>query len=76
MPYSAASRLACVPFPAAGCPKKISRTYIPPQLASPPPSPLPTSAQATLFQEAFVMSHDEVRLDLLHRVHSHADDDQ
>ena len=36
----------------------------------------PPSANPRLLHEPVVVPHDQLRLDLLHRVHRHADDDQ
>src|SRR3990172_12693798 len=72
-PRWAASLAACVPFPAPGGPRKMTRaagaaavrglagTTDP--LASPP-------------REAVVMPHDQLRLDPGHGVHGHAHDDE
>src|ERR1044071_5930148 len=59
---------ACVPLPAPGGPNRM-RCSANPNLRPPP-------ADARLFHEAVVMPHDQLRLDLLHLVHRHADDDQ
>src|SRR5438477_4466839 len=64
----AASRLACVPFPLPGGPMKITFTMSSPSSAA--------AANATAFHEAVVVAHDELRLDLLDRVHRHANHDQ
>ena len=36
----------------------------------------PPAADPRLLHEAVVVPHDQLRFDLLHRVHRHADDDQ
>src|SRR6266853_64566 len=36
----------------------------------------PPASNARLLHEAIVVPHDQLRFDLLHRVHSHAPDDQ
>src|SRR5687767_5163076 len=60
-----ASRFAWVPLPLPGGPMKMIFN----ESAS-------TSADAALLHEAVVMAHDQLGLDLLHRVHGHAYDDQ
>src|SRR5258706_14868807 len=60
------SRFACVPLPLPGGPMKISFTC---SLPSPP-------ADTAAFHESVVMAHDELRFDLLDRIHRHADDDE
>src|SRR3984885_8225592 len=43
----------------------------------PPPLPRPPSTHpAAPWGEAIVMAHDQLRLDLVHRIHRHAHDDQ
>src|SRR2546422_3084914 len=64
---------ACVPLPTPGAPMSTSRT------PAPPATLIPSSAAAAdprPLQEAVVVPHDELRLDLLHRVHGDADHDQ
>src|SRR5579883_1078053 len=61
---SARTRFACVPLPPPGAPKNARRI-----LASP-------AADAARLHEAFVVAHEEVRLDLLDHVERDADDDQ
>ena len=67
IPRARANRSACVPFPAPGGPSMIRFSAT--RLA-------PPSANPRLLHEAVVVPHDQLRLDLLHRVHRHADDDQ
>src|SRR5512143_454879 len=67
-PWRAASCLACVPFPLPGGPMKMSFTTS--SLLS------SAAADAPALHEAVVVPHDQLRLDLLDRVHGHADDDQ
>src|SRR6185295_11176302 len=73
-PRCPARRAACVPLPAPGGPRKMTRPPIAGSgrgLASATnPSPLARTA------EALVMAHDELRLHLGHRVHRHPDDDE
>src|SRR5438552_16235228 len=70
----AARRAACVPLPAPGGPRKMTRA---PRAGSgrglasaTNPSPLARPA------EALVVAHDELRLHLGHGVHGHAHDDE
>src|SRR5277367_981701 len=79
--YLAASFFACVPFPAPGGPSKITA-----RLSSSGgrfcgttglvAMFLPSAAQPALPSKSFVVPHDQLCLELLHRVHGHADDDQ
>src|SRR6185369_13510437 len=62
---TSASRFAWVPLPLPGGPMKMIRN----RLSS-------TSADASALHESVVVAHDELRLDLLDRVHGHTDDDQ
>src|SRR6266705_2527802 len=64
---------ACVPLPTPGAPR--STSLAPAPLAALIPSPA-AAAHPRPLQEAVVMPHDELRLDLLHRVHRDADHDQ
>src|SRR5512139_667750 len=66
MENSPVSFFACVPFPAPGGPRRM----IPIIVLSPP------SLHLSLFQEPLVMAGDQVRFDLLDRVHCDSDDDQ
>src|SRR5262245_57429127 len=66
-PRVRANRSACVPFPAPGGPNITSLTDT--ALAASTPN-------TRLLHEAVVVPHDELRLDLLHRVHRHTDDDE
>src|SRR5688572_14444123 len=63
-----ASRAACVPFPAPGGPRKITRGPVLAATTNPPA--LPGAA------EAVVVAHDELRLHLGDGVHGHAHDDE
>src|SRR3954451_18387089 len=56
-------RLAWVPFPAPGGPSRMRFSS-------------DTDPRDYLFQEAFVVAHHQLRLELLHRVQGHADHDQ
>src|SRR2546427_2184889 len=53
----------CVPFPAPGAPKMIRFIRSGSDLTS-------------LLDEPLVLTHDQLRLDLFHRVQGHTDDDQ
>src|SRR3954471_4674820 len=66
-PRCSAMTGACVPFPAPGAPRRTT-TVIGRGRARPERAP---SAN-----ESFVVAHQELRLDLLHRLDDHADDDQ
>src|SRR6187397_490767 len=69
-----ASRAACVPFPAPGGPRKMTRG---PPVVTGPRLPSTTNSPALArAAEAVVVAHDELRLHLGHGVHGHADDDQ
>src|SRR6266850_1269492 len=71
MPNLSLIAAAWVPLPAPGGPKRTSLT-----------SPIPrggssaTAPHARALQEAVVVAHDQLRFDLLDRVHRHPDDDQ
>src|SRR6185295_4416571 len=70
MPCTRAKRSACVPLPAPGGPRNIRfKAMEKSRLA-------PSSTNAGLLHEAVVMSHNQLRLDLLHGIHCNADDDQ
>src|SRR5687768_15802187 len=70
-PNSAARICACVPFPEPGGPIRTSRRGRPPLSAKLPTAPLdPAPAH-----KSFIIPHDQLALDLLDRVHRHADDD-
>src|SRR5579863_3317260 len=79
--YLAASFFACVPFPAPGGPSKITA-----RLSSSGgrfcgttglvAMFLPSTAQPALPSKPFVVPHDQLSFQLLHRVHGHTDDDQ
>src|SRR5215470_6723018 len=77
-PYFPASTVACVPFPEPGGPRKITaRSSFPTgRSSSATLSPLTTAAQTALARKAFVIAHDELCLELLHRIHRHAHHDQ
>src|SRR4051795_2635890 len=75
-PKSSVRREACVPLPAPGGPSRIRfssliRIVVRRSLACGDRRARPYS-----LQEAFVVAHHELRLELLHRVQGHADDDQ
>src|SRR5688500_7306599 len=73
-PCVLASRSACVPLPAPGGP---SITTFIALRSAPYDTWLPTPpANPCLLHEPVVVPHDQLRLDLLHRVHGDADDDQ
>src|SRR5688572_27508262 len=72
MPRCSASRAACVPFPAPGGPRKMTRGAPAPGVLPPATDP-PALAGAA---EPVVMAHHELRLHLGHGVHGHADDDE
>src|SRR3970040_930535 len=74
-PCTLATCMACVPFPAPGGPRKISARLVPCDAMTAPPQLSAATAQPALLHKTFVMAHDELRLDLLHGVHGHADDD-
>src|SRR4051812_45274930 len=63
----AASRFACVPFPLPGGPMKMMFRAKP---LSPPP------ADPAALHEPVIVAHDQLRLDLLDRIHGHAHHDQ
>src|SRR5690348_7722584 len=77
----AASCFACVPFPAPGGPRRITA-----RLSSSAGRfsgttglvaiPLPPAAQPALPSKPFVIPHDQLRFQLLHSVHGHANNDQ
>src|SRR3954453_19599268 len=60
-PKSSTSRSAWVPLPAPGGPRRTRFS---------------SGIGPLLFQEALVVAHHELRLELLHRVERHADHDQ
>src|SRR6266705_1000425 len=64
---------ACVPLPTPGAPRSTSLAPEPPTALIPSPA---AAAHPRPLQEAVVVPHDELRFDLLHRVHGDADDDQ
>src|SRR5207247_2946265 len=77
MPKCERSMLACVPLPEPGAPYR--RRFTGP--APPPPCPEgarpPWMGRRSLsFDEAAVLAHHQLRLQLFHRVESHANDDQ
>src|SRR5258708_4141833 len=72
-PRWAATRAACVPFPAPGGPRKITRT---PGAGTARGLASTTDPPPTLAAEAVVVPHDELGLDLGHGVHGHPHDDQ
>src|SRR5579864_400621 len=69
-------RWACVPLPAPGGPRKI--TARPKFETTPPPRPsaVAPATQLSLLDKALVVPHHQLSLDLLDRIHRHADDDQ
>src|SRR5262245_12903667 len=73
MRSQAATRPACVPLPAPGGPRKITR--VPAGSGDGLPAPTDASPLARP-AEALVVAHDELRLHLGHGVHGHAHDDQ
>src|SRR5271163_1550122 len=73
-PRDCRSNLACVPFPEPGGPNKIrqGRFVIKGGRRAPPSdaaAPAPDSAGPR--SKPFVMPHDQLRLNLVHRVHGH-----
>src|ERR1700694_6008103 len=72
-PNCSAICFACVPFPAPGGPKKITAR---PSPVAGPARGIATAPQPPLFDKAFVVTHDQLRLNLLHRIHGHANHDQ
>src|SRR5688572_10316145 len=68
-PHSCARFLACVPLPAPGGPRKITRT------ASGPPRE-GAGTRLRPLEEALVVAHEQMRLHLPHGVQGHADHDQ
>ena len=77
-PYLRANSFACVPFPAPEAREKSPHDPACRQGAAPPRSALPLApaAKPALPCESFVIAHDELCFQLLHRIHRHADDDQ
>ena len=73
-PRCAASRAACVPFPAPGGPRKMTRGRAPARALR--ASVGHGSSGPCPAREAVVVAHDELRLDLGDGVHGHAHDDQ
>src|SRR3954452_20245439 len=63
MPKSSVSRAAWVPLPAPGGPSRMRLSSL-------------TGRAAYLFEEALVVAHHQLRLELLHRVQRDADDDE
>src|SRR5262245_10826636 len=77
MPIRAASRFACVPFPAPGGPSRTRFMTPPAERRASGGRPQPTAdARAARPSEALVVAADEVPFDLLHGVQRHAHDDQ
>src|SRR5262245_11911180 len=74
LPHSA-RRAACVPFPAPGGPRKMTRSRSGAARVSrlAPATDPPALAGAA---EAVVVAHDELGLDLGHGVHGHPHDDE
>src|SRR4029077_8750072 len=78
-PYFLANSFACVPFPAPGGPRKITArsNFCGARVSgATQASPLPPTAQPALSCKAFVVPHDQLSFQLLHRIHGHAHDDQ
>src|SRR6185295_18996235 len=71
----ATSRAACVPLPARGGPRKMTRTRrgMARDCGLAAATDAPPLARS---REPVVVAHDELRLNLGHRVHGHADDDE
>src|SRR5438034_308525 len=69
-------RCACVPLPAPGAPRRIKFRCADMSLGPGAGGDAAADAGAARAGEAFVVSRDEVRLDLLDRVERHADDDE
>src|SRR5271167_2247123 len=79
MPNFLASSFACVPFPEPGGPRKItarSSFSTGRSFSATLSSPLAAAAQTALPRETLVIPHDELRLQLLHCIHRHADHDE
>src|SRR5579883_3025028 len=68
-PYFDASTFDCVPLPEPGAPRRMTIKLAAPHVE-------PALAHLALLQEAFVVAHDQLRLELAHRVEGHAHDDQ
>src|SRR6516225_10972978 len=79
--YFPASTFAWVPFPEPGGPRKITArsSFATGRCSSATlssPSSLATAAHSAFARKAFVITHDELCLQLLHGIHRHAHHDQ
>src|SRR5580658_2602668 len=74
-PYRFAARLAWVPLPAPGGPKKIIARLSAMLTANEPPLTA-TAAHSALANKPVVIAHDELCLELLHCVHGYANHDE
>jgi hypothetical protein len=74
-PSCLAIRLAWVPFPAPGGPKKIN-ARLSAILTAEMLSLIATATNSALAYKAVVIPHHQLGLELLHRVHGHTDHDQ
>src|SRR5213078_4110670 len=74
MPKCERSMLACVPFPLPGAPYR--RRFMLKPLSLGPLADGERRQEETSFDEAAVLAHHQLRLQLFHRVESHANDDQ
>src|SRR2546426_9370614 len=72
--YRRAPSCACVPFPARGGPRKITARFRP--AAGVGPKLATAAAQPSFPHKPFVVAHHQLRFELLHGVHSHADYNQ
>src|SRR5690348_7574412 len=77
MPKWARSTFACVPLPEPGAPyrRRFNRTA-PPAASPPPPHCVGRTTSPSSLDEASVLAHDQLRLQLLHGVERDAHDDQ
>src|SRR6202522_3806953 len=69
-------RLACVPFPAPGGPRKISASFAVTFSGDRFTLLAATATHSALAHETVVIPHHQLRFQLLHRIHRHADHDQ
>src|SRR5580704_15224655 len=75
-PSSFEIRLAWVPFPAPGGPKKISASFAVTFSGDRFTLLAATATHSALAHETVVIPHDQLRFELLHRIHRHTDHDQ